>query len=100
MLKLASLASVASLALADVFNPINENLVNEIKAKTNKWTPYEPSENPLADKSHVELFGLLGTIYRPAYGDRQPPMENLDLPASFDSREQWPKCIHEIRDQK
>jgi cathepsin B len=26
-------------------------------------------------------------------------MENLDLPNNFDSREQWPKCVHAIRNQ-
>jgi cathepsin B len=50
--------------------------------------------------NNSELFGLLGTVYRSAYGDRRPPLENLDLPKNFDGRDQWPKCIHEIRDQK
>lgn len=58
----------------------------------------EVEENPLKDMPYVELFGLLGTVYRPAYGDRQPPAENYEAPAEFDSRTEWPKCIHPIRD--
>src|SRR5688572_18745234 len=98
MLKLTTVAAAVALATADVVHPVNEDIVSEIKAKTDKWVPYEPSENPLKEKSNPELFSLLGTIYRPAYGDRQPPAENVEVPKSFDAREQWPKCIHEIRD--
>ena len=70
MLKLTTLASAIAVALADVAHPINEDIVNEIKAKTDKWQPYEPTENPLSGRNNIELFGLLGTVYRPAYGNR------------------------------
>lgn len=101
MLKLASVASVLTYTLANnAFHPITDDIVKDIKSKTTKWVPFEPEENPLSYKSNYELTGLLGTIYRPPMGNRQPEEENVDLPKAFDAREQWPKCIHEIRDQK
>ena len=87
MLKLTTLATAVAATMADVVHPINDNIVTEIKEKTDKWQPYEPTENPLNGMNHIELFGLLGTVYRPAYGNKQPEMENVQLPKSFDARE-------------
>ena len=96
MFKLTAVASLAALALAE--HPINPDIVEEIKTKTSKWTPYEVSENPLLGRSNGDLSGLLGTIVRPAHGNRQPEIENLEVPKNFDARDQWPKCIHAVRD--
>ena len=70
MLKLTTVASVVALTLADANHPVNEDIVKEIKEKTDLWEPVEPSENPFKDMTNKEVYGLLGTIYRPAYGDR------------------------------
>lgn len=100
MFKLTTLASVAALALAYADHPVTEEIVQEIKEKTTQWIPMEVDENPFKDMDHVQIFGLLGTVYRPAYGNMQPAPENIEVPDNFDSREKWPKCIHGIRDQQ
>jgi hypothetical protein len=54
----------ATLCLSSVVlavNPINDDIVIEIKAKTTRWIPHEPSQNPLKDFSHEQLQMLLGT---------------------------------------
>ncbi len=97
MFKLVIVGTIAALAAAQS-HPVNENIVNDIKQKTSLWQPMNPSENPLANKSMNEIFGLLGThIQGPA---NLPEPELLEsVPESFDSRQQWPSCIHPIRDQ-
>jgi len=41
--------SVMSITAAD--HPINNDIVDDIKDKTNKWQPYAPEDNPLKDYS-------------------------------------------------
>ena len=47
MFKLIAATSALTWAMAEVVQPVNEDIVAKIKAKTSKWTPYEPDENPL-----------------------------------------------------
>ena len=60
MFKLAIAGTIVASALAQG-HPINEDLINEIKEKTQKWIPADPATNPLANKSMSQIMGLLGT---------------------------------------
>ena len=60
MFKLAVIGTVAATALAQV-HPVNEDIVNEIKEKTQRWVPADPETNPLANKSMSQIMGLLST---------------------------------------
>jgi hypothetical protein len=73
--------------------------VDDIKQKTDSWTPHDPEDNPLKNYSSEQLNGLLGTVIRGTVGGMEPPAENVDLPESFDAREKWGSCVHAIRDQ-
>lgn len=61
MFKLAFVGTIAAFAFAQQ-HPINDDLVEEIKQKTNSWVPHSADENPLKDKSMSELMGLFGTV--------------------------------------
>ncbi len=62
MLKLATIGAVAITASAT--HPINDDIVNEIKAKATTWTPFEAHLNPLRFHDEQTLQGKLGTIVR------------------------------------
>jgi len=98
MLKLVFVGTILSLASA--YHPVNHELVEEIKQKAS-WTPLEIHENPFAHKSYDEIKGLLGTVLGEDAGMvfSEEQVSN-DVPASFDGRTQWGKCIHPIRDQQ
>ena len=103
MLKLIVVGIVATLTSATPLtrHPVNADIVAEIRAKAATWTPMDPSENPLSKKSLEEIQGLVGLELRPRPEGsihKRTPVK-ADLPKSFDSRTQWPSCIHEIRDQ-
>ena len=93
-------AVCAAVASAAAEHPVNPTIVSDIKNKTTKWVPMEASENPIGELSFGELHGLLGTVVRPPLGTLQPEGMNTLLPEAFDSREQWPGCVHPIRDQQ
>lgn len=97
MFKLAFVGTIAAFAFAQQ-HPVNEDLVEEIKQKTNSWVPHSADENPLKDKSMTEIMGLLGTVIQGPVGLPGPIPAN-GVPTEFDSRTQWPGCVHEIRDQ-
>ena len=98
MFKLAALGSIAAFTLAQE-HPINQEIVEEIKSKTDLWTPAEASENPLAFVPVESLLGRLGTAIDFSGDFPEPPVAN-SIPSAFDSRIQWPDCVHEIRDQQ
>lgn len=102
MFKLAVLGSVAALATAH-YHPVNEDLVNEIKAKADTWVPLEVHENPLSNFSSEHVFGLLGSKIAPIDSNEALPFPEPEIltaiPATFDSRNQWAGCVHAIRDQ-
>lgn len=50
MFKVAIAGTIVATALAQV-HPVNEDLINEIKEKTQKWIPADKDSNPLANKS-------------------------------------------------
>lgn len=98
MFKLAVIGTVAASALG-MTHPVNPDLVNDIKNKADSWTPFEPEHNPLKELNIAEIKGLLGTIVQGPVGLPGPDVPNADVPKEFDSRKQWPNCIHPIRDQ-
>ena len=58
-MKFVILAIVLVFASANI-HPVNQVLVDEIKAKATTWTPMEPEENPFAYKSIEEIKGMMG----------------------------------------
>jgi cathepsin B len=96
MLKLVIVGTIAAFAYAE--HPVNQEIVNEIRNSNALWTPYDISENPFANYSMEQIKALLGTVVSAPVGLPQP--ELLEAPASFDSRTQWPGCVHAIRDQQ
>jgi cathepsin B len=63
---------------------------------------YSLEEHPFKHWSKSELKGLLGlsTLSLKDTSEITYTLNNVDdLPENFDSREQWPECIHPIRNQ-
>ena len=60
---LITCAAVASVVMAT--HPVNTEITNDIKQKTQMWKPFEPNENPLSYLTHEQLLGLLGTRILP-----------------------------------
>lgn len=102
MFKLAIVGTVAAAAAAK-FHPINQEIVNEIKAKATTWVPYEVSENPLRHHTPESLEGLLGDsgipfdIPNETYADQEILYY---LPEEYDTRKIMKDCVHPIRDQQ
>ena len=59
MFKLVLVGTVLATAYG-AGHPINQEIVDEIKAKATSWTPMEVDENPLSKLSAEEVKGLLG----------------------------------------
>lgn len=92
MFKLIIVGTIAAVSFAQT-HPINSDIVEEIKSKTSMWTPMDPATNPLGSRSVGEIMGLLGThIQGPA--NLPAPEVSADLADNFDSRTQWPDCVH------
>ena len=89
-------------AFAHIEHPVSHSMVESIRAARPAWTPMEPHENPFYDYSVSEIQAMLGTIV----GEEELPYDEVTLeddlfaaPDSFDAREQWPQCVHKIRNQ-
>ena len=54
MLKIVTIGTIVALTSATT-HPINQDIVNEIKTKTSKWTAHEPHENPLIHWTTEEI---------------------------------------------
>jgi len=89
-------------------HPVNKEIVEEIKRSTNLWTPVEPEENMFAYHTEDQLKGLMGTqidLDRDRRVAAEMGLSDLDqesdnsVPANFDSREEWPQCPFDIKDQ-
>src|SRR5258708_844537 len=98
MFKLAVVGTVAAVASA-TSHPVNQDIVNYIKEKATTWVPHEVHENPLANLSTAEVFGLLGAKVGESGENThyQTPTIIDSLPENFDSRDQWPGSVHAIR---
>lgn len=66
MFKLVVIGTIA--AFASAFHPVNQDIVDQIKAKATTWVPLEVHENPLSQKTAEEVMGLLGTRVQPPVG--------------------------------
>ena len=104
MFKIVVVGTIALLATAQEHPIFNQKMIDEIKSKTSLWEPHELHTNPLRHKSYDELKAMLGgfmkrnTEFFPK-DTYDADLENYQAPNDFDSREEWPNCIHEIRDQ-
>jgi cathepsin B len=78
---------------------INSEYLEGIK-KTATFETYSHEEHPFKNWSESQLRGLMG-LQQISLKDtsNMPYDKDNDLPVHFDSREQWPDCIHPIRDQ-
>ena len=66
------------------------------KAKT--WTVVDPKESIFKEYTKEDMKKLLTANMDPIF---EPPVEsNLRDDTNFDSRTQWPNCVHEIRNQQ
>jgi cathepsin B len=100
MFKLVFVGTVMAVAMAE--HPINQNIIDEIKAKAT-WVPLELHENPLAAKSEEFIQGLLGLHLGQEENDSYEYLSPTILkavPDAFDARQEWPTCVHAIRDQQ
>jgi len=93
---------IAGFAAATVqgIHPIREDIVQDVRLKASTWTAHDVETNPIANWTEEDIKARLGTIIQPPVeGLPSPAMLNDVLPDSFDSRTQWPHCVHAIRDQ-
>jgi cathepsin B len=96
LLKLVVIGTIAAFIKAEF--PVTQEIVNEIRSANAMWQPLDVAENPFASYSMEQIKALLGTVVQGPAGF--PPVQIVDAPASFDSRTQWPGCVHSIRDQQ
>ena len=90
---------------------ITEQAANDLK-ETAPFEVYDANENPFRDWTINEMKAFLfGTelnteLDKEFFADRQHSIKkeleamNASVPTDFDSRKQWPNCIHPIRDQQ
>ena len=97
MLKLIIVGTIAAMVAAK--HPINHEIVKKIRSSTHLWEAHEPEENPLRFMSHEELRSLLGTHLVPKMEAHKVEKSLLNVPATFDSRNAFPGCVHPIRNQ-
>ena len=81
------------------FHPINQQQVDMIRSRTDKWVAHEPETNPLRNLSAEQLLGMCGTYNVPYNGLQLVDTTVGAFPDRFDAREQWGSRIHAIRDQ-
>lgn len=101
MFKLTIVGTVLASALAQSAHPINEDIVKEIKARATTWEPMEVHENPLASLTVEQIDGLFGAFDEGTNNEiySYKPIPVIETPVAFDSRDQWKKYVHPIRDQ-
>ncbi len=97
------------------FSPIRKEVVDRVKANTDKWQPCEVEENPFKDYTEDQikhLFGLpLDAVPVRLEADNSPqakakkaaPIKNypyrINIPQQFDWRTEDLKCTHPINRQ-
>ncbi|CDW75739.1 cathepsin b [Stylonychia lemnae] len=94
--------------------PVCQEIIDDIKNKTDKWVPLELSENPFSGQSLKDTqqrFGIKNANRNPNFSGifrnfgqskKSFNLESLkvtSIPQSFDARDVWPDCIHATRDQ-
>jgi cathepsin B len=98
------LCAIAFVAAA--IHPDTLKIINEVNSKKTTWVA---APNKFSDWTKEQLKCLTGTAVIPQTRYSTDKMlkikqyemmnRNSGIPESFDSRAQWPKCIHPIRDQ-
>jgi cathepsin B len=80
---------------------ITSQYVENLKSRAS-WTVYDYENHPFKGYTTQQLKGMLGLRRNPDYVPKKIDFTvstNTELPATFDSRTQWPSCVHPIRDQ-
>lgn len=100
MFKLAFVGTVISYVAASNNHPVNLDIVEAIKRAKSTWTPMEVADNPLFKKTKQEVYSLASSLLGMHTYLPEPEREtNGDVPSSFDGRDKFLYCIHDIRDQ-
>lgn len=94
--KLAVIGTASAMVAA---HPVSQEMVDSIRQSNALWQPQEVADNQFASYTEAQIKGLLGTVLSHSTDIPRYEAENLTAPASFDSRTQWPGCVHAIRDQ-
>lgn len=87
------------MAIVSATHPVNEQMVQSIRAKTSLWQPHETTTNPFANQTKEQLFARCGTYIVPP-NKQYPGSTVVSVPAEFDARTQWGSEVHPIRDQQ
>ncbi|OBS82870.1 hypothetical protein A6R68_23128 [Neotoma lepida] len=98
LIPLSCLLALASAHSKPSFHPLSDDLINYINKQNTTWKAGRNFYN--VDVSYLKR--LCGTILGgPKLPERVGFAEDMDLPESFDAREQWSNCptIKQIRDQ-
>jgi len=96
MYKLAIVGTAVSLAAA--YHPVNQEMIDEIKAKATSWYPMELDKNPLAKLSSDDVLGLMCGHNSENSNEFFASPEIVSVPAYWNWAETNPKAIHPIRD--
>ena len=85
------------LTLALVAAVTDEDIIAEVNAKQSQWTA---APNQFTGMSIAEKRGYLGAfpLHNVGFPVEKPKFLS-GLPTNFDSRTQWPKCVHGILNQ-
>jgi len=81
----------------------DENYVRQLNERPNKTWTARPN---FPGRTREDISKLLGfvrnesvrALWKDLIKERNPP-RNVNYPASFDARTQWPGCVHHVRDQ-
>lgn len=82
----------------DGVQPLSEEIVNFINSINTTWRA-GPNFKPTFNLENIH--SLFGVKAKPHKLKVKRPETNIDLPKSFDARDQWPTCrsLREVRDQ-
>ncbi|CAI2372599.1 unnamed protein product [Moneuplotes crassus] len=82
-------------------NPINEEMVENIKEKAKSWAPMEVHENPLSSKNPFELIKTIGSKgIQEDISLENDDFDDDDIPESYNIKEQWPDCVIPVQNQE
>jgi cathepsin B len=81
-------------------NYITRDHIEQVR-KVATFETYDYEEHPFKDATESDLLATLGLKGLSFEGLPPLPKGDLqDIPESFNSRDKWPQCIHQIRDQQ
>jgi len=97
MYKLAIIGAAVSVAAA--LHPVNQEMIDSIKASGTTWTPMELHENPLAKLSEEHIQSLMCGLHAEEPNGVFSQAKLTAVPGNFSWLEENPKAVHPIRDQ-